>query len=391
MTLRTLALLAVGQVIITMPTAGVAASLASSRLVATFDAPVYVTSPPGEKHLLFVVDQPGRIWVLDDEVKEQTPFLDIKSKVLIGQERGLFSIAFAPNYATTRRFYIAYTNKKGDVEIDEYRRMAGNTRRADPTTRRVVLSILHRDGTTRNGGQLQFGADGYLYISVGDGGSFTQPGAAARDLKSLLGKILRIDPRQKGAQPYTIPADNPYVGTTNRSEIYAFGLRNPWRFSFNGRYMAIADEGEDSEEEINYWPTVRVKGMNFGWPQFEGKLAHGGPPGPGPAIKPMYVYEHTNGRCAVIGGYVVNDPKIPALKGHYLFGDLCGGRIASMIPDAATQKATSVQAVGPVANQLTSFGVGPNGAIYYTQLGEGQLRRLIPVAGTGNTAPEQEP
>jgi glucose/arabinose dehydrogenase len=341
-------------------------------------APVYVTSPPGEERLLFVVEQAGLVQVFEDEVKQATPFLDIHNRVALdGQEQGLFSIAFAPDYATSRHFYIAYTNNKGDVEVDEFKRTKANPKLADPATRREVIRIPHRDGKNHNGGQLQFGKDGYLYISVGDGGSLSGPkGAAARDLKQLLGKILRIDPRPTESTTYRIPRDNPYVGTGNRAEIYAYGLRNPWRFSFDGNYMAIADEGEDREDEVNIWTTNRTKGVNFGWPQFEGKLSMpGGLPGPNPATMPLYVHEHTDGRCAIIGGYVAHDPEIPVLEGRYLFGDLCGGVLMSMIPDVHEQKARSLKAVGPVATALTSFGIGPHQRIYFTQQ-TGQLSRL---------------
>jgi glucose/arabinose dehydrogenase len=291
-------------------------------------------------------------------------------------------MAFAPDYATSKLFYVAYTNKKGDVEIDEYKRMAGDTKRADPTTRRPALIIPHRDGTTHNGGQLQFGKDGYLYIAVGDGGSLTPPkGGAARDLKKLLGKILRIDPKRKGTKPYTVPADNPYVGDPNKlPEIYAYGLRNPWRFSFDGANMMIADEGEDRQEEINILRTKTVKGTNFGWPQFEGRLPNFGPPGPDTAKRPMYVYDHDSTHCAVVGGYVARDPAIPALKGRYLFADLCGGKLMSMIPDVINQKATSVKPVGPTLPRITSFGIGPNNSIYLVQgIKDGKLMRLVPV------------
>lgn len=371
------------QAITMLPATTLADSVARARLVATFgnDPPVSVTSPAGEKHLLFVVSQTGKVWVLDDEVKETTPFLDISGRVLLGAERGMFSIAFAPDYAMSRYFYVAYTNKRGDIQIDEFRRKADNPKRADHSTRRLVLSVLHRDGTTHNGGQLQFGPDGYLYISIGDGGSLSSPkGSAARDLTKLLGKILRISPRPSGTQAYTIPPDNPYVGISNRKpEIFAYGLRNSWRFSFHGGLMAIADEGEDRQDEINILPTQHVKGTNFGWPKFEGKLVNpNGVSGPDPAKMPMYVHNHDNGHCAVIGGYFVRDPDLPELKGRYIFGDLCGGRIMSMIPDVPNQRPTSLAAVGPIADQLTSFGVGPNGAIYYTQFGGSELWRIVP-------------
>ena len=353
-----------------------AAPIAKAVLIDTFDSPVYVTHAPGSNQLLFVVEQTGRVQVLENEVTQITPFLDVSGLISCCGERGLLSIAFAPNYATTGLFYIAFTNTNGDVEIDEYRRSAGDAKQADPASQRRVLVVRHRDAGNHNGGQLQFGPDGFLYISIGDGGATPE---AAPNLRSLLGKILRIDPRQQGGNRYTIPHDNPYVGMMRRKkEIYAYGLRNPWRFSFDRNHIAIADVGQIRQEELNFLTIGDAKGVNFGWPEFEGNRAYDSAhPGPDPAKKPIYVYSHTHGRCAIIGGYVSHDPRIAAIKDRYLFGDLCDGRIFSLLPDAASQEVSHITYIGITATQLSSFGVGPQRMIYITQT-TGELSRIDP-------------
>lgn len=355
-----------------------AAAQAKAVLIGTFSNPVYVAVAPGERRLLFVVEQAGQIQVLQDEVKLTPAFLDIRNIVAFQGERGLLSVAFAPDYQTSRRFYVAFTNKNGNVEIDEFQRSATTKTRAARGTRRVLLVIPHPGAANHNGGQLQFGPDGYLYISVGDGGAVSPRGEAARDLHRLLGKILRINPLPSGGKPYGIPADNPYVGTANRNEIYAYGFRNPWRFSFDGRRIAIGDVGQSSREEVNFLTVQDAKGVNFGWPQYEGNIVFDNTrPGPDPAKFPMFVYPHTGGRCAIVGGYVAHDASLPALAGRYLYGDYCTGQLRSLIPHVVVQKATDVQPVGITAPRLSGFGRGYNGVIYLTQ-SSGEVSRLAP-------------
>jgi len=284
-------------------------------------------------------------------------------------------MAFAPDYETSGLFYVAYTNPTGDVEIDEIARL--NRFQAEPSSRRRVLVIPHREASNHNGGQLQFGRDGYLYISVGDGGAIAEPGTPARDLNSLLGKMLRIDPKQAGARPYTIPADNPFVRTNFRHEIYAYGLRNPWRFTFDGTRIIIADVGQGRQEEVNFLDVSNAKGVNFGWPEYEGNLLHDADlPGRHPPKFPMITYNHNNGRCTVIGGYLMRDPDVVALRGRYIYGDYCDGRIMSVVPDVAAQEATDLRFTGIIAPSLSSFGKGPGNAIYFTQT-TGELSRII--------------
>lgn len=262
-----------------------AANAADARavLVGRFDNPVYVTGAPGESALLFVVEQTGKIQVLENEVKQSKPFLDLTSIISCCGERGVLSMAFPPDYATSHLFYVAFTNPTGDVEVDEFEHWHSDHKRASLTTRRKVITIGHRGADNHNGGQLQFGPDGYLYISTGDGGELSPRGWPAPDLHQLLGKILRINPKQSGSKAYTIPADNPYVKTSNRQEIYAYGFRNPWRFTFEDGNLVIADVGQGQYEEINYLAYKKAKGGNFGWPQYEGKAEFDdSQPGAGP-------------------------------------------------------------------------------------------------------------
>jgi len=363
-----------------LSTAAQSAPVAKAVLIGTFDNPTYIATAPGQNKLLFVVEQTGTIRVLRNEVLLPNPFLDISNRVLCCGERGLLSMAFAPDYAASGLFYVAFTNQTGDVEIDEFKR-SGTTAlsvRALAGSRRHLLSIRHREADNHNGGQLQFGPDGYLYISTGDGGEVFPRGKYSRRLNSLLGKILRINPTAGGGKPYQIPADNPFQDANQRPEIYAYGFRNPWRFSFDGNRIAIGDVGQSAEEEVDFLHNADAKGVNFGWPQYEGDVVFDNTrPGPTPAKFPMLVYTHDDGSCAIIGGFVSHDPAIPALDGHYLYGDLCTGIIHGMVPHVPGQTYTANRKIGITAPNLTSFGLGPNGALYFAQT-SGEVSRIAP-------------
>jgi glucose/arabinose dehydrogenase len=356
--------------------------------IGTFSNPVYVTTAPGAPSLLFVVEQPGQIQVLSNGARAAQPFLDIRDIVLgspdpaAGGEQGLLSVAFPPDYATSRRFYVDFTNANGDVEIDQFRRPGSNPLIADRTTRRVVLIIPHGGAQNHNGGQLQFGPDGWLYISVGDGGNLSPPGEPARDLDDLRGKILRISPVGTDAQPYTIPPTNPFVGKPGRDEIFAYGFRNPWRFAFDGTRLAIGDVGQSSREEVDLLPTTSASGANFGWPQYEGDLIFDNTrPGPAPPTFPVFVYDHSGGRCAIIGGYVVRDPNLPAFAGRYIYGDACTGEIRSFLPNLGhVPPVLDDRTTGLVLPGLTSFGLGPDRQIYAAQ-GDGTVSRISIASG----------
>ena len=209
------------------------------------------------------------------------------------------------------------------MEVDEFKRSTSTPLLADASTRRPVIVITRQGSPYHAGGQLQFGPDDYLYLGTGDGGT---GGAPAPDLENLLGKIIRIDPHQSGANPYTIPSSNPYVGVAGRDEIYSYGTREPWRFSFDGSRLLVGDVGENSMEEVDFLPVARAAGANFGWPQYEGDLLHNsGLPGTDPVTFPVATYGHDGGACAIAGGYVVRDPELPSLIGRYLYGDFCTG------------------------------------------------------------------
>jgi glucose/arabinose dehydrogenase len=361
-----------------------AAPVAKVVSLGDFTNPVYVAVAPGEPKLLFVVERIGLIQVLQNEKRLAQPFLDIRSLVLgppdagAGGEQGLFSVAFPPNYLESRRLYVAYTNNEGDIEIDEFRSSDANPTRVNIATRRVLLVIAHRGAQNHNGGQLQFDPDGLLYISTGDGGNVSPPGEPARNLNSLLGKILRIRPLPVGTSPYRIPQSNPFVGKAGRDEIFAYGLRNPWRFSLDGDRIIIADVGQSKREEVNFLRTVDAAGVNFGWPQFEGDVVFDNTrPGPGPAKFPIFTYDHNGGRCAIIGGYVVRDASIPALKGRYLYGDLCTGELRIFYPKVDDQETVGDKPIGITLAGLSSFGEGFHGRIYTTQI-NGRVSRLAP-------------
>jgi glucose/arabinose dehydrogenase len=346
--------------------------------VGAFERPTYVDAAPGFKRLLFVVEQPGTIRVLHGKGRPRM-FLDIHNRVSCCGEQGLLSMAFPPDYRRSRRFYVFYTNRDGSLEVDEFKRGRRNGKRARPRSRRTVMEIPHPAANIHNGGQLQFGPDGHLWISTGDGGSGGDSGDNARDLSSLLGKLLRIDPRPSGRLAYRIPGDNPYVGKAGRDEIYSYGFRNPWRFSFDRQTgnLAIGDVGEGLVEEVDYVERSAAKGANFGWPQFEGdRLFDPSLPGPDPPTFPIHAYRHEHGNCTVIGGYVVRDPRLALLRGRYLYADLCAGALRSLVP--RLDGAVDDRALGPTVSRPSSFGEGHRGRIYIADFDEGDVWRLKP-------------
>jgi glucose/arabinose dehydrogenase len=355
--------------------AGVPAGLGLNQ-IGSFDSPVYVDNAPGFKRLLFVVEQPGRIAVLRGSHRVGRDFLDIEKRVLFSGEQGLLSVAFPPDYRQSRRFYVYYTNEDGNNEVDEFKRLREHPTRASAHSRRRVLLIRHPGETNHNGGQLQFGPDGRLYIGTGDGGGGDDVHDNARHLDKLLGKLLRINPRKHGKRNHTVPASNPYVGKPGRDEIYSYGLRNPWRFSFDGKRLVVGDVGQGTEEEVDYETLAGARGANFGWPEYEGDSLHDPTrPGPDPPTDPIFTYPtHAGGTCAITGGYVVKSPGLSALEGRYVYGDFCAGYIHSLVP--ALDGASDDQDTGLDASQLSSFGEGRHGHIYVVSL-DGPVYRLV--------------
>jgi glucose/arabinose dehydrogenase len=357
-------------------TATPAAQRRGVRLVriGTFEDPVFVTAPRGDRRAQFVVEQAGRIMVVRNGRKRSTPFLDITSQVTSGGEQGLLSMAFAPDYATSGRFYVYFTANDGDQRVVEFRRASAD--RADAGSARLVLEMADSE-SNHNGGLLLFGPGGHLYIGTGDGGGGGDPHGRrgnAQNLGSLLGKILRIDPRPSGGRPYSVPASNPFVGRSGaRGEIYAYGLRNPWRFSFDRRNgdLSIGDVGQGDVEEIDFVRSGR--GKNFGWRPFEGRRRYTpGESAPG-HVRPVIQRFHDDGNCSITGGVVVRDRAVPALFGRYVFGDLCLGRIesAKLRPGRATQQRRTRLRVP----MLSSFGEDARGRVYAVSL-DGPVYRI---------------
>jgi glucose/arabinose dehydrogenase len=345
--------------------------------IGDFDQPVQVTQPPGDDRHLFVVEKTGRVQVVRDGRRLPEPFLDLSGRVSSGSEQGLLSLAFAPDHQTSGLLYVDYTDTAGDTRIVEYRRSESDPLLADPQSAREVLGV-DQPYSNHNGGLVLFGADDLLYIGLGDGGSADDPDRNGQDLGTLLGKILRIDPRPSDGRPYSIPASNPFVGTSGaRPEIYAYGLRNPWRFSFDpaSGALAIADVGQNEIEEVNLVARDRGRGANFGWSAYEGLDRFNDDQQAPDALEPVLVYGHDAG-CSITGGDVARDRGLPSLYGRYLYGDFCAGELRSFSARPG-RRATDDRALGLEVPSLSSFGRDATGHLYATSL-EGPVYRLAP-------------
>jgi glucose/arabinose dehydrogenase len=359
--------------------------------------PVHIAQAPGQQGTLYVVEQPGRVVVVRDGEVLPHPFLDITDRVLFGREAGsweagMFSIAFAPRYRRTGRFYVFHTDPRGSNRVVEYRRSPGNPLRALRASARPVLVIPHPFTDHHNGGQLQFGPDGHLWVSTGDGECCGDPNDQARNLETLLGKLLRIDPRRAGPGFRAAPG-NPLVQRPGRDAIYAWGLRNPWRFSFDRLTgdLAITDVGDDSgqQEEINFLSTEGALGANFGWPEYEG-FKHRDPtrPGMGTPSFPVQVYGRRDGACAITGGYIVRDPSLKRLWGRYVYSDFCRGVIRSLVPPTTPgAPATDDRDERLFVRFPTSFGEGLDGQIYVASRSGGIFR----IVAKGRRAADRAP
>jgi glucose/arabinose dehydrogenase len=300
---------------------------ASLTLIAEgLDRPVYLTQPADGSGRLFLVEQAGRVLIWRNGQFLSTPFIDLRDRVNAnGNERGLLGLAFHPQYSINGRFFVYYTNAQGDLVIARYAVKTGNPDRADLASATTLLQIAH-PFSNHNGGDLVFGPDGYLYIGIGDGGSQGDPNGNGQSLTTLLGKLLRID---VDADPYTVPPDNPFRGQPNaRPEIWAYGLRNPWRFSFDRMTgdLFIADVGQNTYEEVDYQAAGSLGGANYGWSLTEGLHPYKGNPSPD-LTPPIAEYSHAEGGCSVTGGYVYRGAQWPQWAGLYIFGDYCTGVI----------------------------------------------------------------
>ncbi|MDX6588592.1 MAG: hypothetical protein QOI31_3065 [Solirubrobacterales bacterium] len=310
-----------------------------------------------------MVERKGTIKVIKNGEQKGT-FLDIKGLVrCCDGERGLFSMAFA-DWKDSRRFYVYFTDSSGDINITEYRVSRNDKTRADKSTKRKLLDIDHSRFPNHNGGQLQWGPDDLLYIATGDGGGGGDPLENAQDKGSLLGKLLRINPLRnpKGKLRYGIPRDNPYIGEAGRNEIYARGLRNPYRFSFDRNRIIIGDVGQDRFEEVDFRTIGGTRNANFGWDHYEGTSRYEG----GPLdnhVKPVFTYSHSGGRCSITGGYVVRDKDLGSgIRGRYVYGDLCSGEIRTI--QASPNGASGSDGTGLSEGGLVSFGTDARENVY---------------------------
>lgn len=344
------------------------ADIALQRVAGDLASPVHLTAPPGDGRL-FIVEQPGRIRVVEGGQLLATPFLDITGKVSAGGERGLLSVAFHPQYAQNGAFFVNYTDTRGDTRVERYR-VSADRNRADPASAELVIGIA-QPYSNHNGGLVAFGPDGKLYVGMGDGGGGGDPNETGQDPMQLLGKMLRLD--VDGTRPYTIPAGNPYVGRTDgRPEIWAMGLRNPWRFSWDRQasLLFVADVGQNRLEEVNAVPAGQA-GANYGWDLMEGSDCFEPSSGCNPAgmVVPVLEYTHQDG-CSVTGGFVYRGQEIAALRGHYFYADYCEGWIRSFRYDngqAVEPREWALENVGTIS----SFGEDGRGELYVLSHGGG--------------------
>ena len=338
--------------------------------------PLYLTAPPGDPRL-FVVEKGGAIRIIKDGVLLTTPFLDLHAQVSTGSEQGLLGLAFDPGYATTGRFVVHYTDVAGDTRLSTFQ-VSPDPDQADPASERVVLTA-DQPFANHNGGQIAFGPDGYLYLGLGDGGSAGDPNGTGQRLDDLLGSILRLS---LAADGYTVPPDNPFVGVSGaRGEVWSYGLRNPWRFSFDrltGDFY-IGDVGQSRLEEIDVAPVSAGggRGVNYGWNIMEGAGCYAASSCDTTGLTPPVLqYDHGQG-CSVTGGYVYRGAAIPALQGQYFYADYCSGFVRSFrLVDGAPADQASWPTLRP-GGAIPSFGEDAAGELYVLAA-DGRVLKIVP-------------
>ncbi len=346
--------------------------LALEIVAAGLSNPLYLTAPAGDARL-FVVEQVGRVRIVENGQLLSTPFLDITDRVGSGGERGLLSIAFHPDYSANGYFYASYTENGGDTRIERYS-VTADPNRADPSSANLVLSVEQPFGN-HNGGLIVFGPDDMLYIGLGDGGSGGDPQGHGQNRNTLLGALLRID--VDGGGPFAVPADNPFVADPGaRDEIWAYGLRNPWRFSFDREAgnLYIADVGQSRWEEVNVVP-ADSGGANYGWNVMEGAHCFASDTcDSSNLVQPVVEYGHGEG-CSITGGYVYRGSAIPEIRGHYFYSDFCSGFLRSFRYSGGAVSERREWNVGGLGAVL-SFGEDSDGELYVLS-GEGRVYRLV--------------
>ncbi|MGZ8291434.1 MAG: PQQ-dependent sugar dehydrogenase [Telluria sp.] len=363
---------------VTVSYSGVALAL-GLREVANIPGAVFALSPPGDPRL-FIVERSGRIRIMESDGRMLTlPFLDITGRVTTLGEGGLLSIAFHPQFATNRFFYVYYTDFERNIVVERFT-VSPNLNIADATSGLQIISIPHPTFTNHFGGLAAFGADGFLYLGTGDGGGAGDPQRNGQNLGVLLGKMLRIDVNNTTmAQRYAIPASNPFVGQSGRrAEIWAYGLRNPWRFAFDTTGLYIADAGQERREEVDIGGLAQA-GLNYGWNVMEGTLCYNAGSCTQTSLTlPAYEYDHgtndING-CSVIGGFVYRGKAIPELAGRYFFSDYCGGYLKSFLSSGTTVRELSDWGIPDIGN-VVSFGQDHDGELYIIG-SDGRVHKII--------------
>jgi len=347
------------------------------------DQPLFVTHANDNSGRLFVVEKGGTIQIYQAGALLSTPFLDIQDRVgSNGSEQGLLGLAFAPNYATGGHFFVNYTDQKGDTVIARFQVTADDSNLADAASEFLVLAI-DQPAANHNGGMLAFGPDGYLYVGMGDGGGGGDRFGNGQNPETLLGKFLRLDVTGDLAQPYLIPADNPWVnadwnGVDVRDEVWAVGLRNPWRFSFDRATgdLWTGDVGQNQYEEINFTLAGSAGVLNYGWPIMEGLHCFRGNADceTDDLVSPVAEYEHSSG-CSVTGGYVYRGAQFVVLQGVYFYGDYCTGVLWAAWP--AGQVGWRTAQVADTDQLLSSFGEDEAGELYVTDLNAGTVAQVV--------------
>lgn len=336
-----------------------------------------VASPNPADKRLYVVEQGGVIRTIKDKVLEAQAFLDIKSRVESGGEMGLLGLAFDPKVADTNAFYVNYTDPAQNTIVARYK-ISGQTGRADPSSEKILLKIK-QPYRNHNGGNMAFGPDGYLYIGMGDGGSGGDPEKRGQDMNDLLGKMLRIDVSGDGG--YKVPTNNPFAKSGGKPEIWASGLRNPWRFSFDRKTgdLYIADVGQGDWEEISFQPGSSKGGENYGWRCYEGSHAFktDGCPSASSLVAPIVEYNHSKDRCSVTGGFVYRGSKFPALDGRYFYADYCTGEI---FYSQQTSGVWNTVLAADAAFNISTFGQGGDGELYVADYGSGAIYQITDTA-----------
>jgi len=331
-------------------------------------SPVYLTAPTGDTARLFVVEQGGQIRIVQHGQLLPTAFLDIHTRLVSGGEQGLLSVAFHPNYGANGFFYVNYTDLNGDTRVERYTVSAADSNLADTTTHKLIL-FVPQPYTNHNGGLVMFGPDGMLYIGMGDGGSGGDPENRAQHPDSLLGKLLRIDVDH--GDPYAIPPNNPLATSGGAPEIWALGLRNPWRFAFDrsAGLLYIGDVGQGAWEEVDVEPASQG-GLNYGWRLMEGAHCYN-PTNCSSAglVLPAVEYDHSNGQCAVIGGFVYRGARFPALAGQYFYADLCAGWVRSFTYAGGAVTGQTSWTLEPSPGSPLSFGEDSRGELYVLSSG----------------------